>query len=147
MTSGIVIRDVNNADDLEGAFALREQVFLREQGRDRYTETDDYDKAAHHIVALLDGEVVGTLRLYELHPGDRALKVGRVAVRSDLRGHGIGTKLMLRAHEWADGNYDSVYLHAQISVVGFYEKLGYVTVGEVFDEAGTPHITMRLVSP
>jgi predicted GNAT family N-acyltransferase len=52
--------------------------------------------------------------------------------------------MMAAAREWANGNYASLYLHSQVGVVEFYKKLGFSTEGEIFDEAGTPHITMRL---
>ena len=35
-----------------------------------------------------------------------------------------------------------IYLHAQIPVIGFYEKMGFHCVGRVFKEAGIPHRKM-----
>jgi predicted GNAT family N-acyltransferase len=34
-------------------------------------------------------------------------------------------------------------LHAQVPAIGFYQRLGYATVGEPYDEAGIAHRTMR----
>lgn len=36
----------------------------------------------------------------------------------------------------------SIYLHAQVAVIGFYESLGFRCVGPIFDEAGIPHRKM-----
>jgi predicted GNAT family N-acyltransferase len=36
-----------------------------------------------------------------------------------------------------------VVLHAQLSAKGFYDRLGYAPEGEVFEEAGIPHLVMR----
>jgi len=36
-------------------------------------------------------------------------------------------------------------LNAQIQVQGFYEKLGYTVVSDVFEEAGIPHVKMEKV--
>jgi predicted GNAT family N-acyltransferase len=37
----------------------------------------------------------------------------------------------------------SVLLHAQTSVVGFYQRFGFVGYGDEFIEAGIPHQLMR----
>jgi predicted GNAT family N-acyltransferase len=34
-------------------------------------------------------------------------------------------------------------LNAQVDVIPFYEKLGYLAEGEIFEDAGIPHRTMR----
>jgi predicted GNAT family N-acyltransferase len=38
----------------------------------------------------------------------------------------------------------SIYLHAQIQVVDFYEKLNFIKEGDLFEEAGIKHYLMRL---
>ncbi len=38
----------------------------------------------------------------------------------------------------------SAYLHAQTEVAEFYGRLGFMQRGEVFIEAGIPHVAMRL---
>jgi len=129
----------------EAALNLRATVFLDELHRDRPVETDKYDASACHVIALFDTEVVGALRVYTLTPSDRECKIGRVAVDKRFRGAGIGAKMMDFVHAWAkEQGFDGCYLHAQIDVRRFYEKLGYSAEGEAFVEAGTDHIRMRL---
>ena len=41
-------------------------------------------------------------------------------------------------------NKDIKYLHAQVQVVGFYEKVGFKKIGEQFDEVGIMHYKMIL---
>jgi predicted GNAT family N-acyltransferase len=36
----------------------------------------------------------------------------------------------------------TIYLHAQVPVIGFYESMGFRCVGPIFDEAGIPHRKM-----
>ena len=36
------------------------------------------------------------------------------------------------------------YLHAQVQVVGFYEKVGFKKIGDEFDEVGIMHYKMIL---
>ena len=38
----------------------------------------------------------------------------------------------------------TIYLHAQVAVIGFYESMGFRCVGPIFDEAGIPHRKMIL---
>jgi hypothetical protein len=40
-----------------------------------------------------------------------------------------------------------ISLNAQLTALGFYEKLGFVPVGECFLEAGCPHLAMVLKTP
>jgi predicted GNAT family N-acyltransferase len=122
-------------------FALRCEVFVVEQGVPREIELDEHDATATHLAVIQDDAVVGTLRLLE-HDGEA--KIGRVAVRAALRGGGIGRRLMERGAAIAAARgLAEIVLHAQVSVAGFYRQLGYVEEGDVFDEAGIPHITMR----
>jgi len=126
---------------LEAAFELRREVFVVEQGVPAELEIDELDPEAIHLVAILDEAVVGTLRILQ-HEG--TAKIGRVAVRAAARGAGIGGRLMERAAEMVrERGFDEIVLHAQITVAGFYRRLGYVEEGEPFEEAGIPHIAMR----
>jgi predicted GNAT family N-acyltransferase len=65
-------------------------------------------------------------------------------VRAAARGTGIGSRLMDHAAAIAlDRGFSEIILHAQVAVSGFYRRLGYVEEGDLFDEAGIPHIAMR----
>jgi predicted GNAT family N-acyltransferase len=136
------IIEIEFASDLmREAYAVRFEVFVDEQGVPRELEADEFDGCATHLVAIRDARVVGTLRMLE-HDG--AAKIGRVAVRAAARRAGIGTRLMDRAAAIAVARgFAEIVLHAQIAVAGFYRGLGYVEEGDVFDEAGIPHIAMR----
>ena len=146
MLDQLTCRPPQSDAELSAALALRHEVFIVEEGRARFVDTDEVDETCDHIVAILNDAVVGTLRIYRLNLGDTALKIGRVAVRRELRGQGIGSAMMKAAHDRAFSLTDTVYLHAQTGVVDFYKKLGYHTLGDVFEEAGTPHIKMVLSS-
>ncbi|HLH97263.1 MAG TPA: GNAT family N-acetyltransferase [Xanthobacteraceae bacterium] len=120
---------------------LRAEVFVLEQGVPPELELDGLDEQAMHLAAIRDGAIVGTLRLLQDHG---AAKIGRVAVRAALRQNGIGRRLMQRAETIiSDRGFRDILLHAQITVAGFYRRLGYVEEGDRFDEAGIAHIAMR----
>ena len=37
-----------------------------------------------------------------------------------------------------------IYLHAQVDVIPFYEKIGFIKEGDQFEEAGIQHYKMYL---
>ena len=123
------------------AFALRREVFVWEQKVPQEEEHDDHDLTATHFVAVVEGEVVGTLRLIDL---PEHTKIGRVAVHQAFRGRGIARKLIAAAmaHARTRGQ-DRFYLTAQSDKLGFYESLGFVAFGPEFMDGGMPHRAMR----
>jgi predicted GNAT family N-acyltransferase len=136
-----IIEVENGSALLPEVFELRREVFCREQGVPVELELDELDQSATHLAAILDDEVIGTLRILQ-HAG--AAKIGRVAVRAKLRGSGIASRLMERAAAIAlEQGFAEIVLHAQVGVTGFYRRLGYVEEGDVFEEAGIPHVAMR----
>lgn len=120
------------------ATAIRDEVFVREQGVPPALEHDPADHENLHALAVIGEEAVGTARL---KPDGH---IGRMAVRADYRGCGVGAAMLdaLLAAARTRGMTDIV-LNAQVSAVDFYRKQGFVAVGERFMEAGIEHQTMR----
>jgi predicted GNAT family N-acyltransferase len=139
----IEIRWARDAEDVSGAFALREAVFYGEQNVPLQEELDELDRDAQHLVALdlADGRrVVGTLRLLSF--GDEA-KIGRVVVAAELRRRGIASRMLQIALERArQQGFRRVRLAAQIAAVALYEQAGFAVESELFEEAGIPHVWM-----
>src|SRR6266496_4830565 len=131
--------------DLPAAYALRHQVFVVEQEVPPELERDEYDDTATHVVALRGGTIIGAGRMRV--EGDRGI-VGRMAVLAEARGDGIGAA-MLRVLEDAGtaAGLAAIELHAQRHAEGFYARAGYRRVGEVYQEAGIDHVTMRKPLP
>ena len=123
------------------AFALRREVFVWEQKVPEAEEHDADDLTATHFVAVVAGEVVGTLRLIDK---PEHAKIGRVAVRMTFRGQGIARDLIHAAmdHARARGQ-DRFYLTAQSDKLGMYEKFGFAAFGPEFQDGGMPHRAMR----
>lgn len=123
-----------------GALRLRHEVFVVEQAVPADIEVDELDEGAQHYVVLEGGEVVATMRIV---PYEDALKVGRVAVRKDRRGAGLGRRLLEEAIRIAAAQgARALVLNAQVAAAPFYRKLGFVEEGPIFDEAGIPHTRM-----
>jgi predicted GNAT family N-acyltransferase len=120
--------------------AIRTEVFIEEQHVPPALEWDDLDPLAKHILAQdANGNPVGCARI--IAPGS----IGRMAVKSHLRGQGIGQALLnaaiavCRRHSWTQ-----VSLAAQTHAIPFYEKSGFVVTSEVYMDAGIPHRDMCL---
>jgi predicted GNAT family N-acyltransferase len=128
---------------MSAVYALRHEVFVLEQQVPEELEVDEDDKVATHLAALSDGKVIGTLRIVH---HERTAKIGRMAISASARKQGIGRELMERAAATASrAGADEIILGAQLTARGFYERLGYVEEGAVFDDAGISHVMMRKV--
>ncbi|MDR1774910.1 MAG: GNAT family N-acetyltransferase [Actinomycetes bacterium] len=111
--------------------------------------TDDADQLGEHVPASC-GKLTGALRLMPVDPEhpDRQ-QIRQVAVDPDLRGRGLGRALMDRARQWAAEHGARVlWLKARKPAWGFYERLGYTRVSELYLSPLTkiPHITMELAT-
>ncbi|MFJ6380278.1 GNAT family N-acetyltransferase [Kitasatospora sp. NPDC092039] len=152
--AGVTVRVAEGEADLALVHGVRREVFIVEQGIPEDEEWDDLDGTSEHLLAIgPDGRAVGTARLIfgeqarELTGGvEGRVLLGRLAVVAAARGTGLGAELV-RAVEAAGAGRGAVEveLHAQVGALGFYERLGYVAQGPVYDDAGIPHRTMTRV--
>lgn len=131
---------------------IRRNVFIEEQGFENEFDPVDDDPQTLHIAAFEDGLCVGCIRVYPtcaedapdpLPAGGDSWTLGRLAVSSGARGHGIGSGLVHEAERACRARgADSTVLHAQLAKRGFYEKLGYAASDGIDDDEGVPHIWM-----
>ena len=136
-----MVRLVQNPQEHHQALDIRQRVFVKEQGVPAELELDAHDAEAFHWLGWRDGLPAGTARL--LPYGADGGKVGRVAVLPEWRSSGLGRELMEEIHRWGSSQpFKRIVLDAQVSVIPFYEKLGYQCEGEVFEEAGILHRRM-----
>jgi len=137
--SGIEVLCVDWAARSGDLLAVRRAVFVEEQGVPEDLEIDEHDPDSLHFLALAPRALpVGTARLL---PSGR---IGRVAVLAPWRRRGVGRTLMKTALAAASARGDAeLLLHAQEHSIPFYESLGFIGVGPMFDEAGIPHREMR----
>lgn len=124
--------------------AIREAVFICEQGVPAELEWDEFDADCVHLIARdAARNAIGTARL--LLQGAQGAVVGRMAVLKEWRRKGVGGALMRRLLEEAmRRQIHQATLNAQTYAIGFYTKFGFQQVGKQFMEAGIPHIRMVL---
>lgn len=122
---------------------LRVDVFVVEQ-KCPYPEVDGVDYESLHLYYKNNKEIAAYLRIYEDKVDKKTVHIGRVI--SKYRGEGLGKLVMNSAIDEINrlNKYKKINLLAQVYAKGFYEKLGFKTVGEAFLEDGIPHINMEL---
>lgn len=121
------------------ATPIRFAVFVEEQRVPAEMELDEFDAPSLHAVARdARGRPLGTGRL--LPDGH----IGRMAVVATARGQGVGSALLTALIEAAAVRGDAeVVLSAQTHAVDFYRRHGFAEEGEIYDDAGIPHVRMR----
>ncbi len=87
------------------------------------------------------GELIGGLILAPIN--NEEIRVMQVAVDVIHQGEGVGKKLIEYAESVAkEIGYERIIMHAMLSVVGFYEKLGFKQEGDLFEEKGVRFVRM-----
>lgn len=128
----------------EKAFAIRRRVFVEEQRLFNDSDQDDNDPRSIHLVAVKDGEVVGTVRVYPVRDAPGHWIGGRLAVIRRERASGAGELLVQEAMRTVK-RLDCARFTATIQErnVVWFEKLGWWREGELFNLLGKPHQLMQ----
>lgn len=130
--------------ELYSFLKLRTDIFFLEQNIDE-EELDWRDSEAatlHYWIADAGGTVAYLRVIEDPEPTylDARRLFGRVVVRPDRRGEGLAQVLIERVLERFGG--ESMLLHAQTYIAPLYAKYGFIESGDVYVEAGLPHVLM-----
>lgn len=130
-------------NELYEMLQLRIEIFAVEQNC-VYNDLDGLDKEAVHLLVKNDEEIIGCSRL--LQPGTRFpnFSIGRVVVKKDMRGTGLGFKMMEEAKKYMVKNWKAkkIKISAQKYLQIFYENLGFSVTTKEYLEDGIPHVGM-----
>ena len=102
---------------------IRELVFHLEQ-RCFYRDIDDVDLQAKHLLGYQKDELIGYLRV---SLKNNEIVMSRILVARALRNKGVGRAMVRKTLE---------------RLVEDYRQLGFAIEGDVYDDAGIPHIKM-----
>ena len=141
--------------DFDALRAVREAVFIAEQGVPPALELDAADPLCVHVVARdASGAPIGTGRLVPPDAptaGDGhgaaddppTARIGRMAVLADWRARGVGDALLRALMDAArERAWTRLQLHAQAGAIRFYQRHGFLPRGARFEEAGIEHLTL-----
>ncbi len=126
------------------AHALRHEVLFAPFGIPRDDRWDDEGADRLHIAAFRDGELVGYANML-LNP-DGTGHVRQVSVLPELQRSGVGRALMEGIEDEARRRgIARLSLNARTTAEGFYARIGWRTVSDVFPfgRTGVPHVRME----
>ena len=144
-----MIKILESKEELDLGFALRIEVFVKEQNVPVELELDDKDYSDNtvHIGYFSDDKLIGVARLIDMDKD--VIHIGRVVIDKEYRGKGIGRKLIVGCETTAKNILKReviIELSAQIQAEKFYESLGYNRVNDkIYLDAGIEHVDMRKV--
>lgn len=124
---------------------LRHHVFCVERDVPVDIQIDEYDTlsgCAEHFMICQDGQALGAFRC---RPEGSKIHLQRFCVLKAHRKQGLGRAMLdFAADYYRQKAYEKLVMVAKFSAKPFYEKCGCVTVSEVFEEVGLPHVKMEL---
>ncbi|MEZ0325292.1 MAG: GNAT family N-acetyltransferase [Fimbriimonas sp.] len=138
----IQIREVpHGSPEYRQTVELRRAVLRIPLGLDLSEEELAAESNEIHLAAFEDDHVIACLVLVPMPDGE--IKMRQVAVRPDLQGTGIGTRLVQASEDLARQRaLQTMTLHSRDTAVRFYERMGYQIEGEMFEEVTIPHFGM-----
>lgn len=129
----------SNASLFDQARSIRDVVFVQEQQVDEEDEFDEFEEECEHFLLTLNNKAIGTARWRVF--GDK-VKLERFAVLKEYRGKKYGDELLKAVIESATVENKTMYLHAQLKAIPFYERQGFKKVGDLFVECEIEHYKM-----
>ncbi len=137
---GIEIQIVDWPDRQDALKTIRKSVFIDEQQVPEELEWDGRDAECIQFLLTVDSVPAATARLTPQG------QIGRMAVLKDFRGKGFGSTLLAAVIDQAKhAGHKQVFLHAQVSVIEFYQLHGFTAYGDIFVDAGIEHRSMKLL--
>jgi ElaA protein len=130
-------------DELYDSLALRQRVFVLEQGP--YLDCDGADRQSHHLMGFDDqGAMHAYLRIVEPGVKFSEVSIGRVVTSPERRSTGQGHALVAKGLLQAAALYprQAVRISAQAHLDKFYRQHGFEACGEVYLEDNIPHLQM-----
>ena len=140
MPHAFIVRAADWKVDEISIAGVRRAVFIEEQGVPEALEWEAEDPHCRWFLATSSAQsVIGIVRL------TAAGRIGRMAVKSDWRGQGVGRALLAAALNAAgSAGLRQVHLSAQTHAIGYYACQGFVADGPEYLDAGIPHRHMYL---
>lgn len=119
---------------------IRQKVFVQEQNVAPEIEYDEYEKEASYLLLFYNELPIGTARWRETEKG---IKLERFALLQEFRNKGLGSVLLREILKDVIPLQKTIYLHAQVTAVNYYEREGFVKEGDIFVEANIEHYLMK----
>ncbi|MDR3539432.1 MAG: GNAT family N-acetyltransferase [Desulfosporosinus sp.] len=127
------------------AVELRYKIFFAPLNISMDAVFDNLEEQSIHLVAHIGDTTLGYARLtIEKNLG----QISQMVVDSFNREKGIGAELIkILIDKFVDMGVYDIFLNARVSALGFYKKLGFISVGQDFpsEKTGLPHRRMEKI--
>lgn len=140
----IRVEEANTDGLFNYVFSIRTEVFVEESSIDQEDEYDGFDHLSTHFLAWYGNNPAGAARRRRLNNG--AVRLERFAVLAEYRNKGVGAGLVIAGMQGLPPG-QLVIIHPTMETVPYFEKFGFETIGEEFEEAGIPTMEMRYTIP
>lgn len=111
------------------------------QGKYIHDMEMDEDNDGYHFGAFKDNELVAVVSLFAK---EHNWQFRKLAVIDKVQNQGVGTELLKYITGFVEQeNGKRLWCNARLSAVGFYNKLGFSTAGEVFHKNDIDFIVMQ----
>ena len=125
---------------MQTAHSIRHKVFVIGQNCPAKLEWE-FEEESTHFLVYNNNKAVATARHRKTKNG---CKLERFAVLKSVRGKGYGHIVLKAILDDLKDYKGIIYMHAQSEVLPFYQKMGFISTGEEFEEAGIMHFKMIL---
>ena len=134
------------SESFKAKCTLRHEVLRVPIGLSLHDEDLSGERDQLHFGLFDEDELVACVIAVLLSPTEA--KIRQMAVSPEHQGKGWGRRVIegMEQQLIAEG-VTHFAMHARMSAVGFYEKLGYSGIGEEFTEVGLPHVRMEKTIP
>ena len=123
----------------EQALDLRMRILRPNQAREACLYAEDNFETSFHLGILEDGKVIsnGTFMQQaqpKLPQAKYPYRLRGMATDNNQQKKGLGQKIILAAEaELKKRNCDMLWFNARVSAEGFYKKLGYTAIEDIFN--------------
>ena len=117
-------------EEFDDYFDLRWRILRAPWHQPHGSERDEFEDLAEHIsIQTNEGRTIGVGRLHNLNPNEAQIRY--MAVEEGYRGQGIGEMIYSSLERVAKTrDLNRIIVHARISVVRFYKRLGFQVTGD-----------------
>ena len=120
---------------------IRQEVFVIEQNCN-YLDADGFDQISYHLLGFLDGDLIAYMRIVDSDKSFKNISFGRILVKKEYRGEGVGHQLMKKAIDLFSPQHNCIVMSAQLYLLEFYKSFNFEPVGDEYLEDNIPHIKM-----
>ncbi|MDY0942979.1 GNAT family N-acetyltransferase [Priestia megaterium] len=122
---------------------VRTAIFVVEQ-KCAYLEVDGKDKLAYHLFKKEDRKIIAYLRVLPKGISYQEASLGRIIVKQEQRGTGLGRELVARGIDFLENEWHekTIKIQAQSRLQTFYESFDFRLISDIYSDEGLPHVDM-----